>query len=141
MRTFILIASLLFTATLSADITGIWDTENNESQITISLDPESNTYRGVLTTISDTVGEPDEEKIDINNPDPDRRNDPLIGITLMQGFKKDSDKKLTGGTIYDPKSGKTYKCKITITDENTIKVRGYIGVSLVGRSTIWTRAK
>ena len=52
-----------------------------------------------------------------------------------------SDKKYTEGKIYDPKSGKTYSGQITQSDTNTLKLRGYIGVSLIGRSTIWTRSE
>ena len=43
------------------------------------------------------------------------------------------------GTIYDPEDGKTYKCKMTLTDPKTLGVRGYIGISLIGRTTVWTR--
>ena len=140
MRTTILIALALACTSLRADITGLWNTDKNESQIEISINKTTQHYQGKIHSISDAIGDPNIEKTDINNPDPSKHNDPIIGLTLMQGFKKSSDKKYTGGTIYDPKSGKTYKCKITAKDADTITVRGYIGVSLVGKSTTWTRA-
>ena len=49
------------------------------------------------------------------------------------------DKSWEDGTILDPKSGKTYSCYITFEDENTLKVRGYIGFSLLGRTQKWIR--
>ena len=57
----------------------------------------------------------------------------------MQGFRYKGDNKWTGGTIYDPNNGKTYKGNITKIDTDTLKLRGYIGVSLFGRNEIWTR--
>ena len=45
------------------------------------------------------------------------------------------------GHIYDPKSGKEYKCTITAKDKNTLNVRGYIGISVIGRTDVWTRVK
>jgi uncharacterized protein (DUF2147 family) len=46
-----------------------------------------------------------------------------------------------GGTLYNPKDGKSYKCKINKIDANTIKVRSYIGFTFIGKSTTWKRAK
>ena len=47
--------------------------------------------------------------------------------------------KLTGGTVYDPKNGKTYKCKITYQGDK-LDVRGFVGFSLLGRTAVWTKA-
>ncbi|RZL30018.1 MAG: DUF2147 domain-containing protein, partial [Pedobacter sp.] len=45
------------------------------------------------------------------------------------------------GTIYDPKTGKTYSCNLTLKDNNTLNVRGYIGISIIGRSETFKRVK
>jgi uncharacterized protein (DUF2147 family) len=63
----------------------------------------------------------------------------LRGITILQGFHYAGEQVWQGGTIYDPNSGKTYKSTITLVDRNTLKVRGFVGVSLFGRSHTWTR--
>jgi len=81
-------------------------------------------------------GRPD---ADTQNPDPALRSRPLIGLELFQGFSWDGDGRWSGGTIYDPDSGKTYRCIITWVDENTLKVRGYVGVPMLGRTETWTR--
>ncbi len=62
-----------------------------------------------------------------------------MGLQLLKGFKKDGDTEYEDGTIYDPKNGKTYSCKINRKGE-TLEVRGYVGISLIGRTTIWTKA-
>ena len=63
---------------------------------------------------------------DKRNPDPALKNRKLIGIDLLSGLVK-KDNKYEGGKVYDPKSGKTYKCSIWL-DGKELKVRGYLGV-------------
>ena len=58
----------------------------------------------------------------------------------MSGFIKKSDVRWENGTIYDPKSGNTYSCFMELEGPDKIKVRGFIGISLIGRTAIWTRA-
>lgn len=67
----------------------------------------------------------------------DRKNKPLAGLEIIRGLKKDGDE-FTGGTITDPKSGKSYKCTVTRTGDK-LNVRGYVGFSLIGRSQTWVK--
>jgi uncharacterized protein (DUF2147 family) len=68
------------------------------------------------------------------------KNQPILGMVILRGLKKDDDE-WTGGTILDPANGKTYKCKIAVEDGGKkLKVRGYIGMSLLGRTQRWVRA-
>ena len=78
-------------------------------------------------------------KTDIHNPDKARQNDPEIGLVVLKNFRKAGANGYEDGTIYDPKNGKTYSCKMTL-EGNELHVRGYIGFSLLGRTTTWTRA-
>ncbi len=71
--------------------------------------------------------------------DGDRKNQPIIGMTIMWGVKKDGDV-WDGGRILDPAKGSTYKVKLSLTDGGQkLDVHGYIGFSLLGRSQIWVR--
>ena len=79
------------------------------------------------------------QRSDDLNPDPALRERPLLGLTIMTGFTTDGDSRWKGGSVYDPNSGKTYKCKLKLIDANTLEVRGYIGVSWLGRTETWTR--
>lgn len=65
----------------------------------------------------------------------DRKGKPILGMEIIRGLKKD-DNEFTGGTITDPKTGKTYKCTIT-REGDQLNVRGYIGLSLIGRTQTW----
>jgi uncharacterized protein (DUF2147 family) len=79
-------------------------------------------------------------KTDNKNPKENLRNTPLLNFVFMKNFKKDGDKKWDDGTIYDPLNGKTYSCIMTQSSANTLDVRGYVGISLLGRTSKFTRA-
>lgn len=80
-----------------------------------------------------------EGKLDENNPDPAKRKTPLRGLDIMRGFVFDGDDTWEDGTIYDPKNGKTYSCEISKTKSGDLNVRGYIGISLLGRTETFTK--
>ena len=77
-------------------------------------------------------------KVDSKNPDKNKQSQPIIGLVILQNFTFD-DEEWEDGKIYDPESGKTYSSYIYLKDKNTLKVRGYVGVSLFGRTETWTR--
>lgn len=116
-----------------ADIEGRWLSGDGDGWIRIELDGDTLTG----TIAGSPIGEP--PRNDDLNPDPALRDRPLDGLVIMSGFKYDGKAKWSGGTIYDPNSGKTYKCTLRLVDRDTLKVRGYIGVSLFGRNDTWTR--
>lgn len=117
-------------------IEGYWLNDSKEGKVEIFKHADGK-YYGKLVWLKEPNkdGKP---KTDINNKDASLRNHPLIGLNLLKGFSKDGDV-FSGGTIYDPKNGKTYECKITPKDKNTLSIRGFIGISLIGRTTTWTR--
>ncbi len=79
-------------------------------------------------------------KTDENNPDKAKHNNPIIGLNILTGFVADGDNEWEDGEVYDPENGKTYSCEMTL-NGSTLEVRGYIGVSLFGRTEKWTRAQ
>jgi len=69
-----------------------------------------------------------------------RKDQPIIGMTLLTGLRKTSDNEWTGGEILDPESGKLYRCKMSLADDGKkLNVRGFIGISLIGRTQTWLR--
>jgi uncharacterized protein (DUF2147 family) len=85
------------------------------------------------------------DKFDMNNPDPTKHQDPILGMLLIKDFSYDASKKQwTGGTIYDPNNGKTYDCYFWFEDGNTetLHIKGYVmGMKFIGRETEWTRTQ
>jgi uncharacterized protein (DUF2147 family) len=70
----------------------------------------------------------------------DRHNHPWLGLELIRGMQLESDDKYAGGTILDPRDGKIYKATLKVSpDGQTLIVRGYLGVELLGRNQYWTR--
>ena len=121
------------------DILGVW--LNQEATGKILLYKEGNKYFGKLiwlrTALDSVTHQP---RTDKENPDPKLKSIPLIGLVNMKNFVFDGKEEWSGGTIYDPKNGKTYKCYIKFESSNRLKIRGYIGISLLGRNTYWTKS-
>lgn len=120
-------------------ILGKWINPSGEGQIQIYK--KGNLYYGKLAWIKapndEATGQP---KTDTNNPDKSLQTRPLLGLELLKDFKFDGEDVYEGGSIYDPKNGKKYKCKMTL-DGNKLNIRGFIGISLLGRSEVWSRVK
>jgi uncharacterized protein (DUF2147 family) len=84
----------------------------------------------------DVQGKP---KTDSHNPDAALQSRPLCGLTIVGGFSPDGSGGWTGGWVYDPQSGKTYKAEMHIAADGTLHLRGYIGIPMLGRTAVWTR--
>jgi len=137
--TILLIAISYVASAQKADaILGSWANPSGEDHILIYK--RGNKYYGKLDWIKFPNDENGKPKTDKNNPDEKLRSRPEWGLELLKDFVYDEDNVYNDGTIYDPKNGKTYSCKMTL-DGSTLKIRGYIGISLFGRSEIWTRVK
>lgn len=79
------------------------------------------------------------EKVDMHNPNPDLQSQPIIGLEVLKNFTYQGDGKWENGTVYDPKSGNTYKCKLSMQSSDKLDIRGYMGMSLIGKTETWTR--
>jgi uncharacterized protein (DUF2147 family) len=116
---------------------GLWKNEDATFQI---FESDGNLGANIIALKEPTTPEGN-QKTDIHNPDPAKRSTPIIGLVFMSGFVRKSETRWEGGTIYDPKSGNTYSCSMELEGPEQIKVRGFIGVSLFGRTEYWSRAK
>lgn len=123
-------------------VVGLWLTEERDAQVRVTR--VGDRYEGSIVWLKepefpadDPQGMAGRAKIDRENPVEVLRSTPIIGLRIVKGFRFD-DGEWQGGTIYDPNNGKTYKCRMWFEGE-TLRVRGYIGFSLLGRSTSWTR--
>jgi uncharacterized protein (DUF2147 family) len=133
------VLSRLGTIGLSENVSplGLWENEDATFQIFKSNGKLS--ARIVALKVPKTPE--GKEKTDIYNPDPAKRSAPIVGLVFMSGFVKKSDTRWDGGTIYDPRSGNSYSCFMELETPEKIKVRGFIGVSLLGRTEYWSRVK
>jgi uncharacterized protein (DUF2147 family) len=138
---FILLAPLIsfeaHSQNKAEDITGIWLTGGKEPA-KIQIYKSGEKFNGKITWLKNST-ENGKQKLDINNPDKEKRSNPIIGLIMLTGFKFNGDDEWKEGDIYDPESGKTYSSYIYLKDKNTLKVRGYVGISLFGRTETWTK--
>jgi uncharacterized protein (DUF2147 family) len=116
---------------------GLW--RNEDAKIEIFKD--GGKLDGKIAALNEKYMEDGQKKTDIHNPDPAKRERPLIGLVVMKGISSDGPSKWDGGTAYDPKTGNTYSVSLEYDGGNTLKVRGYLPVSLIGRTEVWTRAE
>ncbi|MFN3801139.1 DUF2147 domain-containing protein [Belliella pelovolcani] len=135
--------SLLFFAsytTIAQDadaIVGEWYTTEKDAKVEIYK--ENGKYNGKITWLEQPT-ENGKPILDANNSDKSKRDRKILGMELLEGFEF-KDGTWENGTIYDPTNGKTYSCTLKKKNDKTLEVRGYIGISLVGRTVEWTKVK
>ena len=125
-------------------VLGLWHSTGDKCIIKIFK--RDSTYCGEIVSLAkpnfpanDKLSMGGKPRIDRRNPDPALRNRPIAGLEFMTNFVYAGKNKWEGGKIYDPESGSTYKSKMTLISTNQLEVRGYIGISLIGRTVTWTR--
>lgn len=134
-------SSMLMAQTNADAIKGVWKNGEGTGHIEI-YKTTSGHYAGKIIWLKEPIDEETgKPKLDKKNPDKTKRNVPTLGLVNLHGFKFDADDKEWNGYIYDPKNGKEYSCRVEMKDANTLKVRGYVGISMLGRTDTWTRVK
>jgi uncharacterized protein (DUF2147 family) len=123
-------------ATDSHSVLGLWKNED----ATFEIFENEGSLGAKIVALREPLTPDGKEKTDVHNPDASKHGRPIVGIVFMSGFMPAGPGKWEHGTIYDPKSGNTYSCNMELEGSDTIKVRGFIGVSVIGRTDIWTRA-
>jgi uncharacterized protein (DUF2147 family) len=117
-------------------IIGEWYT--GEGKALVKIYKCDDLYCGKIIWLKEPKYDDGTDKIDKNNSDESKRSRKIIGLDIVWGFKYKGKNKWVKGKIYDPDNGKTYSCKMKLVD-NELKMRGYIGISLFGRTTVWTK--
>jgi len=129
-------------------ILGTWLTEAGDQggRAYVAIDKQGGGYVGRIVRLEEPnfpPGDPEagQPKTDRDNPDPALRDRPIRGLKVLEGFAWAGGDKWTGGTIYDPANGKTYKAQITAKGDYELAIRGYVGIPLFGRTTTWKRVE
>lgn len=119
---------------------GVWEPSHGKAKV--KVDKIGDKYYGKIVWLKTPIDpETGNTKVDKNNPDEKLRSTPLRGQRILKDFSYTGKNEWTEGTIYDPENGNTYSCIIKMTDENTLDIRGFIGISALGRTDIWKRLK
>jgi uncharacterized protein (DUF2147 family) len=134
---FVAPAPLPIRAAESASPIGLWKAEDAK----IEIFDEEGKLAGRIAGLDEKYTKDGQQKTDIRNPDPSKRDRPLIGLVFMRGFTPAGPGKWERGTVYDPKTGNTYSASLEYDGGKTLKLRGYLLVSLIGRTAVWTKAE
>lgn len=120
-------------------IVGVW--WNEEKTTKIEVEKKDGKYIGTIIYMIPEKYENGEAPKDDENPDPALRERSLIGLQILDGFVYNADKKeWKDGSIYDPKSGKTYDCYGWLESDDLLKLKGFVaGIRWMGKSSEWYR--
>jgi len=128
----------IFILSQENDICGKWLEEKKQSHIEVYKTDE-NKYEGRIVWLAEPLNEEGQPKTDDKNPDIKLRNQPIDGLIIVKDLKYLNNSEWGKGSIYDARSGKTYSLNAKLKGENTLFMRGYMGFSLIGKTTTWTR--
>lgn len=119
-------------------ILGIWLVGDKDAKVELYQNGEN--LEGKLVWLQQPQEPDGKNKLDSKNPEISLRSQQIQGMIFLKNFKKvENENKWTGGTVYDAKSGKTYSGWIKLIDEKKIELRGFVGISLFGRTDVWIR--
>jgi uncharacterized protein (DUF2147 family) len=135
-----LLSLVSFSQNKADDIIGIWLASGKEPA-KIQIFKSGERFYGKIVWIQNPTNAEGKQRVDAKNPDEAKRHYPIMGLIILSGFKFNGDDEWKGGDIYDPQNGKTYSSNMHLKDRNTLKLRGYIGISLIGRTETWTRSE
>lgn len=143
MKIIILLSVLLSAVPVSAPrnadaILGVWANGSNKGHIQIYK--SAGKYYGRIVWLREPKDKEGKPKSDKHNPDPAKQTRPVMGMVVLRNFVYD-DGEWNNGYIYNPSDGKEYKSYIKMNNTNELSVRGYIGISLIGKTDTWTRVR
>ena len=138
-RLFTLLFLVTSSVMLSQDVVGKWktiDDRTGDTKSIVEIFEEDGKIYGKVAEIL-VEGRQDAVCKECTGKDKDR---PIKGLMIIRGLEKDGDE-YNSGKILDPENGKLYKCYIELEEEDKLKVRGYIGFALIGRTQYWYRVE
>ena len=124
-------------------LVGIWLEEEGQSKIEIySVKTNKGiTFEGKIVWLKEPLRENGKIKLDDKNPNPKLKKQPILGLVIMKDLEYNKPGYWSNGSIYDARSGKTYSLQISMPNNRTLELRGFLGVSLIGKTTVWKRLK
>jgi len=120
------------------NIHGPW-LEQKKSKVAVWIENCGDQLCGHVYWLKKPLNDQGLPKRDPNNINPDLRERLLCGLTLLTGFTPDEENSWHEGKIYNPSNGQTYKSTISLAEDGSLDIRGYVGISLFGKTSTWIR--
>ena len=142
-RLLILLVVILITVTAFANgnpdaILGVWANSSNKGHIEIYK--HQGKYYGRIIWLKNPIDPSGRPKVDKHNPNNNAKNRQLMGLVTLKDFNFDEDE-WKGGKVYNPDDGKEYNAYMKLKDQKTLMLRGYIGISLFGKTEMFSRIR
>lgn len=133
---FIILAGAAALAATAAEPFGTWKTQDGSAVVQIAPDGAGRLQGWIIRG-------PAPEERDAQNPNPALRTKPILGLGILRDFVQESPLTWKNGHIYDPESGKEYKAVLWLDEgkPDRLNIKGYLGVTLFGRTEVWTRER
>jgi len=128
-------ALFAITAQAQNEIVGKWNASDGEA--VVEMYQSKGTYSGKIIWLKNGKNSDGTDKTDSKNPDKSKRNKTIKGLNIVSGLKYDGSE-WDGGKVYDPESGRTYKCSVRL-EGGKLKLKGKWGP--FSRTQTWTRHK
>lgn len=135
---FSLLLMMSFSPTQTHGILGKWKTIDDATGKALSVVEIFESKGRVYGKVVEIFNQKNQKRCE--NCMGDDKNKPILGLIVIKGLTREGDG-YGNGKILDPKQGKLYKCNISLEGRDRLKVRGFIGISLIGRTQIWERVK
>lgn len=122
---------------------GVWLHDNERIRVKIVRCDEQRDEPlcGTVVWLKNPDDEEGEPRRDIENPDRSQRGQPIVGTTVIHGLVRGGPRLWTDGTIYNPDDGERYNARVEVVDSNTLHVRAYVMLPLLGQTKVWTRVE
>jgi glucan biosynthesis protein C len=136
----ILLAAIGLTAparSAAATPVGLWYAEGGAAQV--AIEPCGSELCGRVVWLRSPLDEDGCDLRDRHNPDQTLRSQRVMGLEVLRGLKPRPNGTWASGSIYDPATGNTYTCHLALDGDDRVRLRGYVGIPLLGRTTTWTR--
>lgn len=121
------------------DILGTWLVEKKDGRVEIYK--QGSQYFGKIVWLKEPNGKDGKPVLDNNNPDASKRSQPIVGLVMLKNLQWKGKGSWEDGNVYDPHNGKTYNALVKIKDKNSLEFTGFVGMSFIGRTEVWTRVK
>jgi uncharacterized protein (DUF2147 family) len=121
----------------AASPVGVWYAEGGAARV--AIEPCGSELCGRVVWLRSPFDEDGCDLRDGHNPDPALRGRKVEGLEVLRGLTPLGDGTWGNGRIYDPASGNTYTCRLALDGDDRVRLRGYVGIPLLGRTTTWTR--
>ena len=125
------------------DVHGLWvdHDESDQQKVAVWIEDCGSLLCGRIFWLKKPMTASGRPKRDRHNPDAALRDRPLCGLRILSGFRRAKENTWAEGQIYNPDDGRTYSSTMTLGSDGALEVRGYLGISLIGKTVAWVRPR